>query len=549
MRWFWSIAVLLFSAGCFESAAQPGVCRLGDRRDCTCEEENGPGFETCYLDAPAVWGPCVCNMQPVASAGPNQIVSYKTLVTLDGTLSVDEDGPGRSYQWTFDSLPDGSEAMLNDPTNPRPSFFADMTGEYRFGLTVSDGLKTSTAASVRVTAVNDSPLALVHPGTKLHAGTTFQLDGSASTDPNGDALTYQWTVTSAPAGSVAAPASPTSATTQFVPDVVGMYQLSLSVSDGNSSSAPASLTLDVYFPYTMIPSIVRDAEYSRALDRVVVAGQSPNVLYVYDPTTGTSINAALPLPPLSLALSPDGLYAVVGHDGLVSVIDLRIPAFTLTKAVPVTSYDVVHGGNGYVYVFGGLNDRKIQHVPLNGGAVIAGADSVIQYRASLVPGAQVIYAIATVYDGIFRLDITNGMASITRGVTAKGCGHVWISDDAQRIFTGCGTLYSISNVAASDMQAVGTLSGMTNVHSLTQSSAAAKVLAADASGSGTVRFYSYPSLSLDKVINIPLILDGGTVHSANGDYVFLRADNITYAVIVTDYAGINPLFGMGTFSL
>src|SRR5262249_10364764 len=64
-----------------------------------------------------------------------------------------------------------------------------------------------------------------------------------------------------------------------------------------------------------------DAEYSRALDRMVVLRAHPNQLLVLDESA--QFNAVdLALPPLSVSVSRDGLRAVVGHDGWVSVVDL-----------------------------------------------------------------------------------------------------------------------------------------------------------------------------------------------------------------------------------
>jgi hypothetical protein len=541
MRALYSIVVLLI-AGCFESAAQPGVCVLGTRRDCTCDD-GGPGWETCYLESPAVWGPCTCNMQPVAVAGMDRTVSYKTQVMLDGSLSVDDDGPDRIYEWTMDARPPGSQAMLDDPTSVHPSFFADVAGQYRLSLTVGDGLKTSAVASVNVIAKNDSPTAMVGSGGKLHAGTTFQLDGSMSFDPNGDTLTYQWAVTQRPPGSVAVPASPSSALTQFVPDVRGLYTITLTVNDGNSASSAAPVSLDVYYPFAMIPSFIRDAAYSRALDRVVVVGP-PNVFYVYDFATGTSQSVTLAADPLAVSISPDGLTAVVGHASAISVISLQSPSVTLFKTISGSTNDIIHGGNGYAYVFPTLASRAIENVPLSGAAVVAGPDT-IALRAALVPGAQAIYAESDTLDVMYRFDLVNGITSQTRAVVTTDCGGIWMSDDGQHIFRGCNTIYSASSVAASDMVAEGSLVGASFITDLSQSTSAGKVIAL----AGDVRIYGYPSLTFEKSFALPRMLIDGADSQGVGRFVFLRADNTTFAVIEEANTGTGSRAGIGTFPL
>ncbi|WP_157268650.1 PKD domain-containing protein [Azohydromonas aeria] len=64
---------------------------------------------------------------------------------------------------------------------------------------------------------------------------TVRLDGSASRDPDGNALTYRWTLRKQPAGGKA-PASSTQAQLEWTPDVAGTYEYALQVSDGRASA-------------------------------------------------------------------------------------------------------------------------------------------------------------------------------------------------------------------------------------------------------------------------------------------------------------------------
>jgi hypothetical protein len=342
---------------------------------------------------------------------------------------------------------------------------------------------------------------------------------------------------------VAAPASPSSATTTFVPDVRGLYTIALTVNDGNSASDAAPVTLDVYFPFTMIPIYVRDAAYSRALDSVVVVGL-PNALYIYDLTSGTSQSVTLPYEPFAVSISPDGLTAVVGHAGSVSVVPLQTPSVTLSKTISGTTNDIIHGGNGYAYVFPTLASRAIQNVPLSGGAVVAGPDT-IALRGALVPGGQVIYAGSDVLDVMYRFDLVNGITSQTRAVASTDCGGIWVSDDGQHIFRGCNMIYSISSDAASDMVAQGSLSGASFITDLAQSTSAGKLLTLY----GDVRIYDYPSLAFAKSFALPHMLIDGADAAATGRFVFLRADNATFAVIEEANTNTGARAGIGTFSL
>ena len=108
---------------------------------------------------------------------------------------------------------------------------------------------TDTAAIKQVVAnlVAVPPTANAGAAQSVVAGTVVTLDGSASAADVGRALTYAWTLTSRPAGSVATLAVPTSAKPTFTADVAGTYVASVVVNDGavNSGAAAVSITASV----------------------------------------------------------------------------------------------------------------------------------------------------------------------------------------------------------------------------------------------------------------------------------------------------------------
>jgi hypothetical protein len=92
-------------------------------------------------------------------------------------------------------------------------------------------------------AVNRPPIANPGQAQSVEVGAVVTLNGSASSDPDGDALTYQWSLTSRPPGSTASLSSATGVVTTFVPDIDGEYVVTLVVNDGTVNSTAATVTV------------------------------------------------------------------------------------------------------------------------------------------------------------------------------------------------------------------------------------------------------------------------------------------------------------------
>ena len=172
------------------------------------------------------------NQLPVAIAGEDQSVHQGSLVTLDGSGSYDPDGDAIVFFWEITSDPAGSTAQLSDPTAIGPSFVANKSGDYVIELVVTDSKEAeSDPDSVTVSTTNAAPVADAGDDQAvLEIGTMIELDGGASYDPEGDAMTFAW-IMQKPAGSLAALSDPASESPTFVADVHGGYVLELTVTD------------------------------------------------------------------------------------------------------------------------------------------------------------------------------------------------------------------------------------------------------------------------------------------------------------------------------
>lgn len=188
------------------------------------------------------------NAPPVAYAGDDQIVSRNTMISLNGTASYDPDNNPLAYIWSIVSSPEGSTSQFDDPASPTPKIFADREGEYVFRLVVYDGQLYSNPDTVVIQTVNNPPIADAGPDKSGVVGVPVNLNGSGSSDPNGDTLTYQWSVGSAPSGSTATISNPTSVTPSFTPDLPGTYTIQLVVNDGQVNSNPDTVIISATIP-------------------------------------------------------------------------------------------------------------------------------------------------------------------------------------------------------------------------------------------------------------------------------------------------------------
>lgn len=107
-------------------------------------------------------------------------------------------------------------------------------------------LNKSTFHLVCVENLNRPPIAVPGPNQKIPLGKTALLDGSSSSDPDGDLIaSYRWSIDSAPVGSKEIISNGNHAKVKFTPDKTGNYLLSLKVSDGKLNSQVKTVRLSV----------------------------------------------------------------------------------------------------------------------------------------------------------------------------------------------------------------------------------------------------------------------------------------------------------------
>ncbi len=192
------------------------------------------------------------NLAPTADAGADVTVNgYDNgdTVTLDGSASSDPDGDTLTYAW---SVVSGS-ATINDPTLAQPTLTYtgsnsdNVDEQVTVELVVNDGAVDSPADE-KVITFQDNRAPTANAGaniTGINSGELVTLNGSASSDPDGDALTYTWQQVSGPAVTLsdANAVSPTF-TAPFVA-TESTLTFRLTVNDGTEDSPASLVTVDV----------------------------------------------------------------------------------------------------------------------------------------------------------------------------------------------------------------------------------------------------------------------------------------------------------------
>jgi len=203
-------------------------------------------------------------LKDVANSKAYWFKNYK-VVTIYGSSSLTQSLTGRYYDHDFGyvdlSTDRGMEAdygaswprqgTLNSSASGRWVKLIFLATTYRVQAeTDGDGVADWQVEkpSNTVTAVNQPPQAQAGVDQSVTTGTTVQLNGSSSSDPEGDPLSYSWSFNTVPSGAVSpALTGADTITASFIPTVAGTYQLTLRVFDG-SSMAYDSVTVTVAPP-------------------------------------------------------------------------------------------------------------------------------------------------------------------------------------------------------------------------------------------------------------------------------------------------------------
>ncbi len=191
-----------------------------------------------YLNAVSWVAGTSVNGPPTANAGGPYSGNQGTAIGLDGSGSTDPQSNIVSYEW--DCTNNGSYDHVSTSATGSACTYGNV-GSYTLGLRVTDSGGLTDTATASVTVTNTAPTA-AGSNYSVNQGIALGLDGSASFDPDGVLVLYEWDCTNN--GSYdASSSSPTGSTCTY--PSVGVYTLGLRVTDDDAATDTETFSVTV----------------------------------------------------------------------------------------------------------------------------------------------------------------------------------------------------------------------------------------------------------------------------------------------------------------
>ena len=268
---------------------------------------------------------------------------------------------------------------------------------------------------------------------------------------------------------------------------------------------------------------------------------NPDRLHIYEPAGPSNTAISLSKPPLSLAVSPDGLHAAVGHDGLISYVDLSAAIVERQVPIAVTAQNITISAD-WIYVMPISYQNTGVSINIGTGAVVANT-GVYYYGVDGRFNAAVNAIYGVSYNDIVKYNTSSGPITghiypIYNGDYSV-CGPVFFSPAGDRIYNGCNTVFTASTNPALDMRYATTLTGAgTTIRSLTESAAIQQVALLRNASSPTgvednvVSLYESQYLNPSGQFALPDFDAGSNSFTSHGKYVFFNAASTALFVVV-----------------
>ncbi|MCE6989262.1 YncE family protein [Dyadobacter sp. CY323] len=308
---------------------------------------------------------------------------------------------------------------------------------------------------------------------------------------------------------------------------------------------------------------ITDAEYSKVKDILVYVSTNPSQLNILTPSRNSTDKIPLDFSPMSVSISSDGNFAVVGFDAHLSYVDLSAKKVINTLNVSCEALDIVLGNNKWAYVFPKRDQwENIHCLDLTTGkeTLSLGSSIYAGSKGKLHPAGNFMYVTDNNLgpSDIAKFNVREGVASSMYDSRYHGDypveGDLWFSEDGKRVFLKGQTVMRLSDDQEQDMVYNGTIGldtinntvdNMKRILSLDHSAAANRLYllptVIDYNSSPQSRtlpyVYVYDATNLTYLRKIAVKKNTSDLSAIEPHYVFVNAKGDQLYVITSEKAG------------
>jgi hypothetical protein len=273
---------------------------------------------------------------------------------------------------------------------------------------------------------------------------------------------WSWTVTG-PDGGTETLTAPSTDTPSFTPGAPGTYRVDVTAANSNgqaSTNFPLVAVEARVLPFT--PTAIA---HHRETHRLALGRDSPPGIELYDVRTGQAVTVPLMRIPLSLAFSPDGARLVAGQVSQVQVVSFVSGAPPSVVSWPIDSTaESLEVGASHAYWTTTSGSGGVGRLDLRSGAVERLINGFSVEHLRLHPDEERLYTLDARFSStVTRIDLQpdgGAFGSLNRFESSQSgldCSELWMTRDSTQLVTGCGSLYRLSALVASDLTAGGRL--------------------------------------------------------------------------------------------
>jgi hypothetical protein len=293
---------------------------------------------------------------------------------------------------------------------------------------------------------------------------------------------------------------------------------------------------------------VRDAAFSRPLDRLVIVSSDPPRLRLIDPASAqVAAELALPVPPTRVVVEADGRSALVGHAGWLTRVALAPLAVTATLPLSASAADIsAESGTAYV-VPTRDQSTQLRALALDGSGEMRTAIVYAASRLRVAPDGQSLLLVTPTNIGSDDLRRISRVAadtpppdptsiSVQGTVISSTVGHnFWFSRDGKRLFGGTADVLDFSDPLANPLPVLGTLAGIPSVLAFDQAATGRIAVVPDMNlreDENNVRIFDGVTYAeLERTALPPFLTPTSTIRTS-GMFVFFSNDGAQVYVLV-----------------